>query len=298
MNYCQQCGNQFSVDAKYCGKCGVASGSKTLDELANEVTSFQEKSYCRQILSDAKRSKSREALSQRKYFDSLLGEQAFGGPIKGVTPPNSKGELGHYGNGFMDVLLTQNFIAISSENGGPALNGYLGFKKSTGNNWGVIFPVTELTSVTLNKCMWKMNFSDGTSQEASYYYLVIKPKTLTRPPGSSGFWPLDFEALADRDSFKFNLKMSNSSCPNSLWLSEYRTISPELGSGVYYVGLPFEEYGNSNSKSILACALSKEIQHYPNFELKEQEVIFSNTHHLLVGPKSTAGGFSIFFGEI
>jgi len=298
MKFCEQCGTEFAIEAKFCGKCGSPSGSKSLVELAGEVTIFQERSFCRQILSGADKNKSYSALSMRKHFENLLSEEAIGGPLLGVTPPNSKGEIGHFGNGFFDVLLTQNYIAISSENGGPGMNGYVGFKKSSGNEWGVIFPISEMESVRLNKCMWKMSFSDGYIQEAEYWYLVIEPRIKTQPSGSSGFWPLDLAAYPDRGSFKFGFNSEKSHCPRSLWQSKDRTISPDSGDGVWYIGLPLEESGEFSTRKVLATALAKEISHYPNFGVDESVVISSNTNHLVAGPENGAQGFSFSFFEM
>ena len=74
MKFCEQCGTELANEAKFCGKCGSPSGSKSLVELAGEVTIFQERSFCRQILSGADKSKSYSALSKRKHFEDLGSE--------------------------------------------------------------------------------------------------------------------------------------------------------------------------------------------------------------------------------
>ena len=112
MKFCEQCGTELSAEARFCSKCGAPTGNKSLSELCAEVTIFHARSFCRKILSGADKSKSSSALSVRKHYQSLLSEEAIGGPLLGVTPPDIKGEIGHFGNGFFDVLLTQNFIHI------------------------------------------------------------------------------------------------------------------------------------------------------------------------------------------
>ena len=181
MSFCEQCGTELSAKTKFCSKCGTATGKQTVAAFADEVSIFKNRVYCRKVLGEADKSKEYAALSIRRHFDDLLREEAIGGTLLGVTPPNSKGEIGHFGNGFMDVLLTQNFIAIASKHGGPSDNKVVGFKKSSGNAWGIIFPISELSSVQLNKCIWTMNFSNGNVQEAEYWYLVIKLKNPVMP---------------------------------------------------------------------------------------------------------------------
>lgn len=298
MKFCEQCGTELSADARFCSICGAPTGKKSLSELADEVTTFQTRSSCRRIFSGSDKSKASSALSVRKYYDSLLSEEAIGGPLLGVTPPNSKGEIGHFGNGFFDVLFTQNYIAISSESGGPTSNAVVGFKKNSGNQWGVIFPISEMASVRLNKCIWKMSFSDGYIQEAEYWYLVIEPRIKTRPSGSSGFWPLDLAAYPDRGSFKFGFSFENNQCPRALWQTKDRLISSDSGDGVWYIGLPLEESGEFSRRRVLANALAKEISHYPNFKINESVVITSNTNHSVAGPTNRTQGFSFAFFDM
>lgn len=93
MKFCEQCGTELSADVRFCSICGAPTGNKSLSELADEVTTFQTRSSCRWIFSGSDKSKASSALSVRKYYDSLLSEEAIGGPLLGVTPPNSKGEI-------------------------------------------------------------------------------------------------------------------------------------------------------------------------------------------------------------
>jgi hypothetical protein len=133
MPFCTKCGDELGAEFAFCPKCGAATSKQASNSGIEEVSTFNEKVFCRRILGSADKSKEHAALSIRPYFDDLLGEEAFGGVLLGVTPPNSKGEIGHFGNGLMDVMLTQNYIAIASKHGGPGDNKVVGFKKSSEN---------------------------------------------------------------------------------------------------------------------------------------------------------------------
>ena len=298
MSFCEQCGTELSAEAKFCSKCGTAIGKQTVAVLADEISTFKNRVSCRKALGGADKSKEYAALSIRPNFDDLLREEAIGGTLLGLTPPNSKGEIGHFGNGLMDVILTQNHIAITSKHGGPGDNKVVGFKKSSGNAWGIIFPISELSSVQLNKSIWKMNFSNGNVQEAEYWYLVIKLKNPVMPSGSSGWWPLDLSKYPDRKSFKYGFNAEMNPCPKALGQHKERSIYPDAGQGTWYVGLIFDDNCDFSARRSLAKALAREIQHYPNFKIDESVVITSNTHHQLAGPKTTSQGFAFSFFEM
>ncbi len=298
MPFCTKCGDELGADFAFCPKCGAATSNQAVDTFAEDDSIFKNKVSCRVALGTAEKSKEYSALSIRPYFLDLLKEDALGGILLGVTPPSNKGEVGHFGNGLMDVLLTQNFIAIASKHGGPGDNKVVGFKKSSGNAWGIIFPISELSSVTLNKCKWTMNFSNGNVQETEYWYLVIKLKNPVMPTGSSGWWPLDLSAHPDRKSFRYGYNAEMNPCPKALWQPKERSIYPDAGQGTWYIGLPFDDNCDFSARKKLVTALGRQISHYPNFKIEESTVITSNTHHQLVGPKTTSQGFAFSFFEM
>ena len=298
MNFCEQCGNVLSAEAKFCSKCGTATGGQRAAALVEEVSTFKNRISCQKAIGGADKSKEYDALSIRPHFYDLLREEAIGGALLGITPPNSKGEIGHFGNGLMNVVLTQNHIAIASKHGGPSDNKVVGFKKSSGNAWGVIFPISELSSVQLNKGVWTMNFSNGNVQEAEFWYLVIKLKNPVMPTGSSGWWPLDLSKYPDRKSFKYGYNAEMNPCPKALGQQRERSIYPDAGQGTWYVGLLFDDNCDFKARRTQAHALAKEIAHYPNFKIDESAVITSNTHIQLAGPKTTSQGFAFSFFEM
>jgi hypothetical protein len=177
-------------------------------------------------------------------------------------------------------------------------NKVVGFKKSSGNAWGIIFPISELSSVQLNKGVWTMNFSNGNVQEAEFWYLVIKLKNSVMPSGSSGWWPLDLSKYPDRKSFKYGYNAEMNPCPKALGQQKERSIYPDAGQGTWYVGLLFDDNCDFKARRNQAHALAKEIAHYPNFKIDESAVITSNTHIQLAGPKTTSQGFAFSFFEM
>jgi hypothetical protein len=298
MPFCTKCGVEIGADFAFCPKCGAATSNQAASAFPEEVSIFTNRVPCREILSEADKSNEYSALSIRPYFNDLLKEDTIGGNLLGITPPNNKGEVGHFGNGLMDVLLTQNFIAIASKHGSPRDNRVYGWKKSSGYPWGIIFPISELSSVTLNKCSWKMNFSNGNVQETEYWYLVIKLKNQVMPSGSSGWWPLDLSAYPDRKSFKYGFNAELNPCPKALWQPKERSLYPDAGDGAWYIGMPFDDNCDFPARKKLATALGKEISHYPNFRIEESAVITSNTHHQLVGATARTQGFAFSMFEM
>jgi len=298
MSFCTKCGDELGADFAFCSSCGAATSNQAADTFVEEDSIFKNRVPCRKALGEADKRNEYSALSIRPYFNDLLSEDAIGGTLLGVTPPNNKGEVGHFGNGLMDVLLTQNFIAIASKHGSPRDNRVYGWKKSSGYPWGIIFPISELSSVKLNKCSWKMNFSNGNVQEAEYWYLVIKLKNPVIPSGSSGWWPLDLSAYPDRESFMSGFNTLQNPCPKALWQPKERSIYPDSGEGTWYVGMPFDDNCDFSARKKLATALAREISHYPNFKIEESTVITSNTHHQLVGAAAKTQGFAFSMFEI
>lgn len=295
MAFCEQCGAEASMEAKFCGNCGKQIGGKSIEDLASEVEIFKKRVSCREILSSPNLRLAREGLERRKYFNELLQEDAVGGLLAGANPPNAEGEMGHYGNGVFNLLLTKNYIALFNENGGPVLNGKLGFKASTGNEWGLIFPISELRSVQLQKGVWTMSFSDGYVQEAEFWYLVIEPKAPIPGDDKNAFSPHDLVEFPNRNSFKFGWNFEKNRCPHAIWTQYFRAINPDKGDGYWYIALALEESGDFKKRRVLASALASEISHYPEFQVDETSVITSRTHHIVGTANKGPQGFAFSF---
>ena len=295
MPFCEQCGAEASSDAKFCGQCGKSVLKDGSVPKASEIEIFKEQKSVADIFFNSKLQWAKKSLSARKNFNDFMNDIAIGPILFGVTPPNEAGELGHYGNGTFSCLLTKNHIAIFNENGGPSFNGQIGFKKSTGNAWSHIFPISQLNSVQLVKGSWEMHFSNGEAQRADYWYLVLEPKLKSVPGDEATWWMHDLVDFPDRKSFKYTWNDGKHRGPDVLWMQSKRKISQDKGEGTWYLGLPFEESGDFAVRRVIAEALSREISHYPDFQLIENPAITSNTWHQVYAQQTGVQGFAFSF---
>lgn len=289
MAFCAACGLELRDSANFCPKCGTPSRwTPESSEAESTVIEYSFNKTAMTLIEEVGDSWAKEILHQRKFAEEFLNDESLGMIFPAFSPPNESGESGHYGNSWFNCIFSRKFIALYSENGGPLLNGKLGFKKSTGNPWALIFPVDQFSSLKLLRGVWQISDSRG-EQQADFWYLVLDQKAKIAPLLDADWWPLDLTMYPDRKTFKYGWNSEKTGCPRALYLSSQRAIRPEQGDFVWHIGLTFEETGDPNIREKHARGLVSSIEHYPNFSFSPNESIVSRSVFV---PENRPGGFS------